>query len=149
MVRRKKKIVVEPFDDIKIIGVCSSLEDYKLAWHINKSLNINLVKFSDIINEEGKEYSFYLYVGGENCNTFNLVNIVGSQGRWMNLPLAANYLIVIRNFIIEENLAVILDKIEHIEGVQATYLINSSKNSKINVLLEDIEIHELGILNSQ
>lgn len=81
MVKKKKKIVVEPFDDIKIIGICTHLEDYKLAWHINKLLNINLVKYSDIVNEDGLEFSFYLYDGGENCNTFNLVEIVNSEGR--------------------------------------------------------------------
>ena len=72
MVKKKKKIVVEPFDDIKIIGICTHLEDFKLAWHINKLLNVNLVKYSDIVNEDGLEFSFYLYDGGENCNTYNL-----------------------------------------------------------------------------
>ena len=109
MVKKKRKIVVEPFDDIKIIGICTHLEDYKLAWNINKLLNINLVKYSDIINEDGLSFSFYLYDGGENCNTFNLVEIVNSEGRWVNFSPTTDYLIVIRNFINDENLAKILE----------------------------------------
>ena len=148
MVKKKKKIVVEPFDDIKIIGICTHLEDYKLAWHINKLLNINLVKYSDIVNEDGLEFSFYLYDGGENCNTFNLVEIVNSEGRWVSFSPATDYLIVIRNFINDENLAKILEKIKSIESVQFAYLIDLDMNSKIDTLLEDIEMHEIDIINS-
>ena len=148
MVKKKRKIVVEPFDDIKIIGICTHLEDYKLAWNINELLNINLVKYSDIINEDGLEFSFYLYDGGENCNTFNLVEIVNSEGRWVNFSPATDYLIVIRNFINDENLAKILEKIKHIEGVQFAYLIDLDINSKIDTLLEDIEMHEIEIINN-
>lgn len=148
MVKRKKKIVVEPFDDIKIIGICTHLEDFKLAWHINKLLNINLIKYSDIVNEDGLEFSFYLYDGGENCNTYNLVEISNSEGRWVTFSPATDYLIVIRNFINEENLAKHLEKIKHIEGVQLAYLIDLDMNSKIDALLEDIEMHEIDIVTS-
>ena len=148
MVKRKKKIVVEPFDDIKIIGICTHLEDFKLAWHINKLLNINLVKYSDIVNEDGFEFSFYLYDGGENCNTYNLVEISNSEGRWVNFSPATDYLIVIRNFINDENLAKLLEKIKHIEGVQFSYLVDLEINSKIDALLEDIEMHEIDIVTS-
>ena len=148
MVKKKRKIVVEPFDDIKIIGICTHLEDFKLAWHINKLLNINLVKYSDIINEDGFEFSFYLYDGGENCNTYNLVEIANSEARWVNFSPATDYLIVIRNFINDDTLMKNLDKIRHIEGVQFAYLIDLDTNSKIDTLLEDIEMHEIEIINS-
>ncbi len=148
MVKKKKKIVVEPFDDIKIIGICTHLEDFKLAWHINKLLNINLVKYSDIVNEDGLEFSFYLYDGGENCNTYNLVEISNSEGRWVTFSPATDYIIVIRNFINEENLAKHLEKIKHIEGVQLAYIIDLDMNSKIDALLEDIEMHEIDIVTS-
>ncbi len=148
MVKKKKKIVVEPFDDIKIIGICTHLEDFKLAWHINKLLNVNLVKYSDIVNEDGLEFSFYLYDGGENCNTYNLVEISNSEGRWVTFSPATDYIIVIRNFINEENLAKHLEKIKHIEGVQLAYVIDLDINSKIDALLEDIEMHEIDIVTS-
>ena len=148
MAKKKQKLVVEPFDDIKIVGICTHLEDYKLAWHINKLLNINLVKYSDIVNEEGLAFSFYLYDGGENCNTYNLVEIVNSEGRWVNFTPSTDYIIVIRNFINDENLAKLLDKIKHIDGVQFAYLIDLDMNSKIDAILEDIEMHEIEIINN-
>ena len=148
MAKKKKKIVVEPFDDIKIVGICTHLEDYKLAWHINNILKINLIKYSDIVNEDGFEFSFYLYDGGENCNTYNLVEIANAEARWVNFTPQTDYLIVIRNFINDENLAKLLDKIKHIESVQLAYLIDLDMNSKIDALLEDIEMHEIDIVSN-
>lgn len=142
---KKKKIVVEPFDDIKIIGICTHIADYKLAWHINKLLNINLVKYEDIINEDELAFSYYLYDGGENCNTYNLVEIANAEGRWVKFSPATDYLFIIRNFINDENLMDQLGKIKKIEGVALAYLVDLDTNSKIDTILEDIEMHEIDI----
>ena len=149
MVKKKKKLVVEPFDDIKIVGVCTHLEDYKLAWHINNLLKINLVKYKDIVNEDELCFSFYLYDGGENCNTFNLVEIANTEGRWVKFFPPTDYLLVIRNFIHEENLLALLNDIKHIEGVAHAYLSDLETNNKIDTLLEDIEMHEIDIVSSR
>lgn len=149
MVRRKNKIVVEPFDDIRIIGINSHLEDYKLAWHINNVLNINLIKYSDIVNEDGQAFSFYLYDGGENSNTFNLVGLVNEEAKWIKLPLPTDYLIVIRNFITEDSYQAITSKIKQIPGVILVYNVDVEKTRKIDNLLEDIEIHEIELIKSR
>ncbi|MCQ2322786.1 MAG: IPExxxVDY family protein [Bacteroidales bacterium] len=149
MVRRKNKIVVEPFDDIRIIGINSHLEDYKLAWHINNVLNINLIKYSDIVNEDGQAFSFYLYDGGENSNAFNLVGLVNEEAKWIKLPLPTDYLIVIRNFITEDSYQAITSKIKQIPGVILVYNVDVEKTRKIDNLLEDIEIHEIELIKSR
>lgn len=149
MVRRKNKIVVEPFDDIRIIGINSHLEDYKLAWHINNVLNINLIKYSDIVNEDGQAFSFYLYDGGENSNAFNLVGLVNEEAKWIKLPLPTDYLIVIRNFITEDSYQAITSKIKQIPGVILIYNVDVEKTRKIDNLLEDIEIHEIELIKSR
>ncbi|MBO4575219.1 MAG: IPExxxVDY family protein [Bacteroidales bacterium] len=145
---KKKKLVVEPFDDIKIIGICTHLADYKLAWHINKLLNINLIKYDDIINEEEMAFSYYLYDGGENCNTYNLVEIANAEGRWVNFFPPTDYLFIIRNFINDEGLDSLVTKLKSIEGVAHAYLVDLDMNTKIDALLEDIEMHEIDIINS-
>ena len=148
MAKKKKILVVEPFDDIKIIGICTHLEDYKLAWYLNNLLNLNFVKYSDIINEDDLAFSFYYYSEGENCNTYNLVEISNTEGRWVNFSPATDYLIIIRHFIHDDKLSNIIDTIKHIEGVQLAYLVDLDMNSKIDALLEDIEMHEIEIINS-
>lgn len=149
MVRKKNKIVVEPFDDIRIIGINSHLEDYKLAWYINNVLKINLLKYSDIINEDGQPFSFYLYDGGENSNAFNLVELSNGESKWMKMALPTDYLIVIRNFITEESYQALISKIKQIPGVILVYNVDIEKTKKIDNLLEDIEIHEIELIKSR
>ncbi len=148
MAKKKQKIVVEPFDDIKIIGISTNLIDYKLAWHINKQLNINLVKYEDIINEDGMEFSYYLYDGGENCNTYNLVEIANKEGKWVSFFPPTEYLLIIRNFIADDKLESVLRMIKSVEGVNHAYLIDLDMNSKIDTILEDIEMHEIELVSN-
>ena len=60
--KKKTKFVVEPFDDIRIIGITTGMHDYQLAWNINKASKLNLVKYKDLCSEEGDLFSFYLYL---------------------------------------------------------------------------------------
>lgn len=145
MVKKKNKVVVEPFDDIRIIGVCSHLEDYKLAWHLNKVLEISLVKYKDIVNEDEQPFSFYLYNGGENSNAFNLVALSNGEAKWAKFSLPTDYLVVIRNFISDENLQNVIAKIKSIPGVVFSYLVDLEKNKYIDAILEDIEMHEMNL----
>lgn len=148
MAKKKQIIIVEPFDDIKIVGISTSLIDYKLAWHINKQLNINLAKYDDIINNDGLEFSFYLYDGGENRNTFNLVEIANKEGKWVSFFPPTDYLLIIRNFISDDKLEAVLEMIKNIEGVNHAYLIDLDMNSKIDTILEDIEMHEIELVSN-
>ena len=62
--KKKTKFVVEPFDDIRIIGITTGMHDSQLAWNINKAAKLNLVKYKDLCSEEGDLFSFYLYDAG-------------------------------------------------------------------------------------
>ena len=97
--KKKTKFVVEPFDDIRIIGINTGMQDYQLAWNINKSLKLNLVRYKDVISEDGDFFSFYLYDAGENANTFNLVALSNEESRWVSFSPQTDYLLIIRNYI--------------------------------------------------
>jgi hypothetical protein len=63
---KKNKLDFElEYDDFELIGIVSSLKEYKLAWIINKALNIKLVKEPDIIfsflNDASINISSYVY----------------------------------------------------------------------------------------
>lgn len=46
---RKNKLEVEYSYNFELLGVRTSLKGYKLAWHLNKILNTNLVKQPDLV----------------------------------------------------------------------------------------------------
>jgi hypothetical protein len=145
--KKKTKFVVEPFDDIRIIGITTGMHDYQLAWNINKAAKLNLVKYKDLCSEEGDLFSFYLYDAGENSNTFNLVALSNENVRRVSFSPQTDYLLIIRNFIKDSDYQSFLTKIKSIPNVHYAYSIDLGKNSKIDTILEDIELHEMNIFD--
>ena len=84
--KKKTKFVVEPFDDIRIIGINTGMQDYQLAWNINKFLKLNLVRYKDVISEDGDFFSFYLYVSfqsfGENLIGVSVLRSLNCYPEW-------------------------------------------------------------------
>ncbi len=147
MVKRKNKLVVEPFDDIKIIGITTTMVDYQLAWHLNKTLKIELAKYKSITNNGEDFFSFYLYDAGENSNAYNLVALASEGKEWVSFKPKTDYLFIIRNYIKESDFQSILTKINSIQNVFHAYNVNLEHNKKIDVILEDIEFHEMDIID--
>lgn len=145
---KKNKILVNPFDDIIIVGIVTSLVDYQLAWHLNKMLKTNFVKCKDITSNSKDFYSFYLYDAGENSNVFNLVALSNKDKRWVSFSPQTDYLFIIRNYINKEKFQQYLTKIKSISKVQHAYVIDLEYNTKIDTILAEVESHETDIINS-
>jgi hypothetical protein len=45
---KKTKLFVEPTFDFELLGLVSPVKDYKMAWLINRDLNLALVKSEDV-----------------------------------------------------------------------------------------------------
>lgn len=151
MSARKKLLDTSPFDDIHILGITTTLPDYKLAWHINNKLQINLVKYDDIVpNELDGEYAyaFYLFDQGENSNIFNLVSINDKGARWLKLPVTTDFLFLIRNSIEAERLSHILKTIRKIEQLVHAFVIEQARIKGMDPLLEQIELHEMEMMKN-
>lgn len=147
MVKKKNKFIVEPFDDIRIIGINTGMVDYQLAWNINKTLKINLVKYSNISSDGENFFSFYLFNAGENSNTFNLVALSNEKTKWVSFYPYTDYIFIVRNYIRDDDFQQILNKIKNIPKVNHAYLIDLEHNNKIDTILEDVEFHEMNILD--
>ena len=145
--KKKTKFVVEPFDDIRIIGINTGMYDYQLAWNLNKELKIELVKYKNITSDDENFFSFYLYDAGENSNTFNLVALSNEETRWVLFSPHTDYLLIIRNYIKDSDFLSLLQKIKSIPKVVHAYVVDLGKNSKIDTILEDIELHEMNIFD--
>ena len=145
--KKKTRFVVEPFDDIRIIGVNTGMFDYQLAWNLNKTLKINLVKYKDITSDDENFFSFYLYDAGENSNTFNLVALSNEESKWVSFYPQTDFLLIIRNYIKDSDFQTLLAKIKSIPNIIYTYVVDLEKNSKIDTILEDIELHEMNIFD--
>ena len=147
MVKRKNKLVVEPFDDIKVIGINTGMMDYQLAWYLNKTLKIQLAKYKSIANNSGDLFSFYLYDSGENSNTFNLVALSSEGKEWVSFKPKTDFIFIVRNYIKDADFHSMLTKIKNIPNIFHAYVIDLDINKKMDVILEDIEFHEMDIID--
>ena len=139
----------DPFDDIKVIAINTAAMDYQLASYLNKVLYFEFVKCNNIIDEQGLEHSFYLYHKGENSNTFDLVAIRSYDGKeWVSFKPKTDYFLIIRGYMREETFSQILNKIKDIPNIFHAYLVDTATNKKIYHFLEDIENHEIDILDT-
>ena len=72
---KSNKIQIASFDDTTVVGINTTLVDYKLAWGINNKLALDLARYDDLVFE-GAPFSFFYYTAGENYNVYNLVSLV-------------------------------------------------------------------------
>lgn len=123
---RDKKIQIASFDDTTVIGINSSLPDYKLAWSINKQLSIDLVRYDDL-EFEGTEFSFFYYTAGENYNVYNLVSLVRKDKVLYSFNPRLDYLFLIQNSLTAERRLSLIQSIRVTEGVVHAFLLEKDK----------------------
>ncbi len=123
---KDKKIQIASFDDTTVIGINSSLPDYKLAWSINKQLSIDLVRYDDL-EFEGTEFSFFYYTAGENYNVYNLVSLVRKDKVLYSFNPRLDYLFLIQNSLTAERRLSLIQSIRATEGVVHAFLLEKDK----------------------
>ena len=126
---RDKKIQIASFDDTTVIGINSSLPDYKLAWSINKQLSIDLVRYDDL-EFEGGEFSFFYYTAGENYNVYNLVSLVRKDKVLYSFKPRLDYLFLIQNSLTAERRLSLIQSIRATEGVVHAFLLEKDKTMR-------------------
>ena len=146
---RKNKLTVAPFDDIHLIGINSTLVDYKLAYHFNNTLKFNFIRLEEALLDTELPYAFFYYNAGENNNAYNLVAIRNKEHVCVKLNPQIDYLLVVRNHITEGKLSQLVKNIRSLTGVTYAYLMDLSKTPALELILERIEMHEQNCLENQ
>ncbi len=139
---KKNKLTIAPFDDIAIIGISSTLVDYKLAYYMNSLLRFDFVRLKDISLDQDLPYAFYYYNAGENLNAYNLVSLRHKEHVCVKLKPQIDFLLVVRNHITEGRLDQLVKSLRTLNGVSYAYLMDLEKTPALDVLLEHIEMHE-------
>lgn len=144
-------MVVNPFDDITVVALSTSLKDYKLAWHLNEALALDLKKMTGLKVDAAptEPFSFYYFDAGENMNVFNLLQLHNEGVKLIKLPMLVDFLFIIRNTITEGKLEEWLLTLRKIQGISLVVLLEIEKLKMIDPLLEMIELHEFAILREQ
>ena len=126
---KDNRIQIASFDDTTVIGINTSLPDYKLAWSINKQLSIDLARYDDL-EFEGAEFSFFYYTAGENYNVYNLVSLVRKDRVLYSFTPRLDYLFLIQNSLTAERRLSLIQSIRATEGVVHAFLLEKDKTMR-------------------
>ena len=143
---RNKKIQIPSFGDTTVIGINSSMVDYRLAWNINNKLSIDLARYDDLIFE-GNLFSFFYYSAGDNYNVYNLVSLTYRERMLYAFTPRLDYLFLIQNHLPAEKLTHIMRNLREIEGLGHAFLLEKDKN--LRQVLETIADSEQRIMDKK
>ena len=137
---RKTKLVVDHELEAKVIGIVTTLKDYKLAWNINQVFKIDLVMQPMLLIEfiKGTDLSIVNYLYETEFQQFRLIkNRSSDTNTGFLIPELVNF-----DFFImlsgEEGIMPeepVIDKLHSIEGIDYFQLIDVEKlKSKDNFI---------------
>ena len=132
------------FNDIVVIGINSSLMDYKLAWSLNDALSLDFTRRNDFVSN-GNVYPLYHCHLFENSPYYDLLSLNNGSETLLRFKPRLDYLFIIRNEPYLERIDNMLLKIKGMEGVSYAFMIEGQR-SKIELILYDIEQHEVDML---
>jgi len=132
------------FNDIVVIGINSSLMDYKLAWSLNDALSLDFTRRNDFVSN-GNVYPLYHCHLFENSPYYDLLSLNNGSETLLRFKPRLDYLFIIRNEPYLERIDNMLLKIKGMEGISYAFMIEGQR-SKIEPILYDIEQHEVDML---
>lgn len=139
-----ENIELVSFNDIVVIGINSSLMDYKLAWSLNDALSLDFTRRNDFVSN-GNVYPLYHCHLFENSPYYDLLSLNNGSETLLRFKPRLDYLLIIRNEPYLERIDNMLQKIKAMEGVSYAFMIEGQR-SKIEPILYDIEQHEVDML---
>lgn len=127
--------------DFVLIAITASLKDYTLCHKINKALDYEFVKVDDhevFLNaeEEPSAFSKYYFLVEEGEVEYYLVSNRSSEGFLVPEMKKADYFIIIHQYISEEDIDLLLNKLNKIPEVQVAVEIEVQRlKSKANLIM--------------
>ena len=143
---KDKKIQIASFDDTTVVGINSSLPDFKLAWSVNNALALDLMRY-DALEFEGAEFSFFYYTAGENYNVYNLVSLNSRDRVLYPFKPRLDYLFLIQNTLSAERQTAIMRSLRQTEGIAHAFVLEKDKN--LRFVLETIAECEQRMINKK
>ncbi|PWK76614.1 hypothetical protein LX99_03481 [Mucilaginibacter oryzae] len=140
MILNRKFLKFEIDFDFVLIAVTTSLKDYRICYLINKHLNFDFIKVDDLEVDiyKGSEpvlFSLYRYSWETTETDFYFIGNKGSEGYLVPEIKSADYFLMIRNYIDDNELDAIVSSLNKIPEVVAAVKIDPKKiKSRENLL---------------
>ena len=140
MVLNRKVLKFEIDLDFVLIAVTTSLKDYRICYYINKCLNFNFTRIDDLsldthVNGSPMLFSLYHYVWESTETDFYFIGNKGSDGYLVPEMREADFFIMIKNYIDDDDLENMISALNKIPEIVAAVKIDPKKiKSRENLL---------------
>jgi hypothetical protein len=140
MILNRKFLKFEIDLDFVLIAVTTSLKDYRICYLINKFLNFNFMKIPDLSVDifQGGEpalFSIYHFNWEASETDFYFIANKGSEGHLIPEMRKADYFLMIKNYIDENDLDNLVSALNKIPEIVAAVKIDPKKiKSRENLL---------------
>jgi len=140
MVLNRKVLKFEIDLDFVLIAVTTSLKDYRICYYINKCLNFNFTRIDDLsldthVNGTPMLFSLYHYVWESTETDFYFIGNKGSDGYLVPEMREADFFIMIKNYIDDDDLESMISALNKIPEIVAAVKIDPKKiKSRENLL---------------
>lgn len=137
------------YTDIAIIGINSQLRDYRLAFFLNKDIDLSLNRLNDLPVFAEKENLlpeyplFYCHQPSQRAH-FYLLGNNHVTSKIIPVYKQADYLLMVRGQFELENITSLTQNIRKISGVQLVFNLDLSKVKNLEGIMTDIELHMMG-----
>lgn len=148
MAVNKLKHTSDDFPEITLVGITTTLEDYRMAFFINKETPIKLERLDNlpVFDEKLKDliaFTLYLWHDDDQRLSYYLISNEHEQGKLISLYPHANYFLLIKGRRNDVNSKNLLSTLRKLPLVSFVFLADISKIKELNGILYDLELHEL------
>ncbi len=128
MAKPKKHVLDFDSDQaFELIGICSHLSDYRIAWDLNNSLKWNLSRSQDsfvVQNKKGvilSEHTYYFWNDVENLIEYYLIKNKGLTKYLIPEKAQIDHFLIIANLQLE-SIENVHEKIKNVNAIMASYV---------------------------
>jgi hypothetical protein len=137
------KLNFEDDFDFDCVAITSVESDFKIAYHLNKLLNLNFIKQNDIfhplLNPDDKPtatFSFFLYKDELKHRVYQLIQNKTTTDIYLKKQKNADYLLLIKGQKFKpEEIQELSKNIKTISGIVLTYIVNIAEEKDRDLLL--------------
>lgn len=144
---KKLSKIVNVFDEYCVLAIVSNLKDYMLCYNINNNIKTDMVKHSDLIfvSQSGSHnmYSWYYYYNTKNHATYYLVGNKTEGSILLPSQKHIDYFLIIKDIINGDATRAVANNIRKIPSVTAVFDLSMKSIPGMELLFEEIELHEL------
>jgi hypothetical protein len=145
---KKLSLKLDYTPEYSLLGICTPLSDFKLAWNINNMMGLSLKKKDNFVyshNNINKNEPFSIYYYNNNAIDMDYFVISNRSENSFLIPeyKECDYFFLLKCCDSAIAIGRMIGNIKDIENVQTVFLIEPKTIKHINNFLGDLELHLL------